>query len=1131
MQFYFTKLLLVVKLTVFFLLMGLLSAHARSVAQTVTYTAKDVPITKVFAVLKQQTGFLFFYSPDDLRDAKPVSVQWSGLSLDQALDKLFAGQPFSYEIQGNTVVVSKVDKPIQHPVPIPPGPIDVYGRITDTTGAPLEGATVTVKGTKLVVSTDYKGEFKLAAAGGTTLVVSYVGYVSREVRVGDRAQYMLNVILHRTDDPLDDIQIVAYGTNTQRYSVGSVGTITAKDIEQQPVTNPLLALEGRVAGLAVTSTGGGPGAAVQLQVRGQNTLATNPVGQFGGTPLPYDQPLFIIDGVPFAPQNQNINKLPSVGGSSGYNNPYGGMSPFNSINPMDIESITVLKDADATSIYGSQGANGVVLITTKKGKAGKTALSVNINTGPNRIANTMPMMNTRQYLGVRREAIHQDGLDAQLTPANAARYPDLLVFDTTRDVDWSHQFLGGTSNNTDAHFTVSGGSTDNTFILSAGYTRSTYNFPGNFSDTRYSLHSGFHHSSLDHRLSIDFGMDYSYDDNRSATSAYAISALALPPDLPNLLDNAGNLVWYYKNINLLSYQKFQYLKEPSLLQPSNLTSSLQLNYTLLPGLSIGGTFGFSRYNVQENAQTPRSALEPGWYGVPSATFVANNFQTLNIEPQVHYHKVLGKGILTALVGGTYKKNTNYETNLMGTGYANDALLGSITGATNVTASDASSLYKYAAVFGQLSYRYDNKYLLNLTGRGDGSSNFGPGHQIGQFGSAGAGWIFSEEKFFKGNIPLFTYGKLFANYGTTGSDQTTPYSYQSNWAPVSYASPFQGFQPYMPLNLYNPNYGWGRQGELNLGLDLGMVHDRVLVNFSLYSKRTSNQLIAYSLPSQAGFPSVVENFNATVSNRGGEATITSRNILGKHFSWTTTFNISTNRNKLLAFPGLANSSYATEYVVGRSTTLVSGFKYLGVNDTTGLFQFRTAKGVPTYSPSSNLPSKGGDWQPLADLAPKFFGGLGNTFTYKRFSLMVFFQFSKGTNYNYQYGVYSQISPGGTNNLPELTYGKFWQKPGDKAPFEVLTTGQNYNAYLAADDFIYSSAAFSDDSYIRLKTLSFSYSLSPSWLKHIKMQGCNLFLNVQNLFTITDYKFGDPELPGRLYAIPTQRIVAGGLSFNF
>ena len=146
-------------------------------------------------------------------------------------------------------------------------------------------------------------------------------------------------------------------------------------------------------------------------------------------------------------------------------------------------------------------------------------------------------------------------------------------------------------------------------------------------------------------------------------------------------------------------------------------------------------------------------------------------------------------------------------------------------------------------------------------------------------------------------------------------------------------------------------------------------------------------------------------------------------------------------------------------------------------------------------------------------------------------MVFFQFSKGTNYNYQYGVYSQISPGGTNNLPELTYGKFWQKPGDKAPFEVLTTGQNYNAYLAADDFIYSSAAFSDDSYIRLKTLSFSYSLSPSWLKHIKMQGCNLFLNVQNLFTITDYKFGDPELPGRLYAIPTQRIVAGGLSFNF
>jgi TonB-linked SusC/RagA family outer membrane protein len=876
-------------------------------------------------------------------------------------------------------------------------------------------------------------------------------------------------------------------------------------------------------------------------VRGQNTLISNLGNNTAGQSLnhlisspqmPYDQPLFIVDGVPFAPGNQNIGVINALGGWNGVV-PNAGFSSLGGINPSDIESITVLKDADATSIYGSQGANGVIVITTKKGKPGKTDLNIKVNTGPNRTTAPIKLMNTTQYLAMRREAAVNDGVNPYST-AQSVNFPDLQVFDTTQNTDWFHHFFGGTAYNTDAHASLTGGTNNSSFILSGGYTRTNYNYPGSFADNRATLHSGFHYNSLDRRLTVDFGTDYSYDQDASPTApAGGGSVMLLPPDLPNPIDPHGNLVWSYKGVSLLNQtQEFSYLKQPSGIQTYGLNGSLRVAYQAARGLTLSTNLGYNRVNTKQQAQYPLIS-EPLTAVTGSATFANTDYQNYNIEPQADYKANIGNGLLSALIGGTFKSNTSAGTTLTGSGYPNDALLGSIDAASSITAYDAYNIYKYIGFFGRLNYVYDREYILSFTGRRDGSSNFGPGRQFGSFGSVGAGWIFSEERAFQQLLPVVSYAKLSANYGTNGSDGVAPYSFQDYWKLQVAVPPFQGTRGYMPNNLYNPNYSWSTKKSLNLGLDLGFFHDRLLTNVTVYRNRTSDQLVNYFLPSQTGFLNVVENLNATMQDQGLEATVTSVNIKGKKFQWHTTFNISLNRNKLVAFPALATSSYASIYTIGKSTSQVLGFKYKGINDTTGIFQFATSKGGVTSTPNYQTASQGGDLQPIVDLQPRFAGGLGNTFAYGGFSLTAFFRFTKQKGLNYLYGLYSSTVPGGEYNLPALATNH-WRAPGDHATMERLTTGSSLlgsQAYRAATYFNASSGAYSDASYIRLQTLALAYNVPAKYVKKAGMKDASIYVNAQNLLTITSYKVGDPQTPGSVYGIPLQRIVSGGISLDF
>jgi len=1089
-------------------------------AQTVTLSEKKVALDQVFQKITRQTGYNFIYNVQMVRKATPVTINVTNEPLARVLDLCLFGQHFSYKIDQKTIIISRKEEGsnLQKRAA---DTLNIRGRVVDPAKRPLPGATLTINhnNAQTVIVTNENGIFDVGLIARNAIIkVSYIGYLPKLITpqsdLGD-------IVLTEKNSQLDETVVIGYGSESKRFSVGSTATLSAKDIENQPISNPLAALEGQVPGLTVTQSSGVPGASLALQIRGQNSLQSN-LNNF----KPYDQPLFIIDGVPFAPQNANSNILTNMNTKFTYTGGLdmsSGLSPFNSLNPRDIETISVLKDADATSIYGTQGANGVIIITTKKGKAGETKLNANFYTGYNSATKHVSFLNTQQYLQLRTEAFKIDGNTPQTYNA-----PDLLTFDKKKYTDWEKTIFGSTSRQTDAHLSLSGGSDRMTYLVSGGYTNSTYNFPGNFADNRFTLLTKFHTSSSNNKFTADFTNSYSYDKNNAGPFG-GNGRVVNSPNLPDLLDKDGNLVWNYKGVSLGQYQLYSYLKQTALFEAFNLNSDMQLSYKFVPDFKFTTNIGYSRFSASERGTDPLSAQNP-LYAVGSASFSNNTPQTLVIEPQFDYSLTSGKGVFTATLGGSFKRNSSRSNTEYGTDYSSDALLNSIGAAGSVYATDTYSIYKYTAAFLRLNYIYDSKYIVNLTGRREASSVFGPNHQFGSFGSAGLGWIFTEEAGFHDAMPFLSFGKLSANYGTSGSDGIAPYQYQAFWAPsTSGGNSFQGIKPVFPLNVYNPDYTWANKKALNIGLNLGLFNNRLLLNADVYQNRESNQLTTAILPTQTGFSSVLENLPATVQNRGLEISLSSTNVKSGHFSWTSSFNFSMNRNKLLAFQDLEKSPYYLLYTIGAPTTQITGFKYKGVNTQSGLFEYYDRNGQATSAPIADAPSKGGDYFPIADTEPRFSGGIGNSLSYNNFNLSFFFNFSKQKATNYLYTIYGSYAPGsGVYNVPTAALD-YWKQPGDKTSLQKLTTGFG-DAFTASTAFPTSSGAYSDDTYLRLKTVALSYTLPSNWLKKLNIANCQVYLNAQNLLTITNWKVGDPEQFGNYTSFPLQRTIVFGLNFN-
>jgi len=1102
------------KLTLILLIAFVLHAGARGTAQTVTLSVKNMPLEKICKEIERQTGYYFVYAKDLNKETHLVSVKLNGVSMDEALRQVFQGLPFRYQVIDKVIVVNTMTTSNPHArISTDPGDqmIKVQGVVLTEQGQPLAEASVTIKANGKGTITNAKGEFSLPAIpANTELLITHIGYSSKSVL--PREGKFLEVQLSIAASELDANVVKGYYSTSNRLNTGNVVTVKGEDIAKQPVTDPILALEGRVPGLSISQTSGVPGSYSTIQLRGQNSIRDV------NKPVTVNDPLYIVDGVPFSSQSLTD---PLFGGgvfqAPTYNNGTGqGISPFNGLNPADIESIEILKDADATAIYGSRGANGVILINTKKGKVGQTKMDINVYTGVGKVARKLDLMNTQQYLQMRHEAYRNDNLSLVTLPAY-----DLNGFwDTTRYTDWQKVLIDNPAPFTNAQANISGGNVNTQYLIGGGYSRQGVLFPGNYSDEKASLHINISNSSPDQRFHTQLYVNY-INDNNNEPIQNLVTSITLAPNAPALYDANGNLNWQPKNGSATWANPLAYTNAHAKANFVNLIGNLVMRYQVFSGFNLQSSFGYA------NSQLNGKVLQPSSYFPPpndipgnrSSSFSSASNTTWIIEPQANYLRQIAKGRLEVLVGCTFQDNTQNSQSLGTANYSSDALISNPMAAGLVFLGGYSyAQYRYNAVFGRINYSWQDKYLINITARRDGSSRFGAGKQFGNFGAVGAAWIFSKEMFIQNNFPLLSFGKFRASYGITGNDQIGDYRYLSTYS--ADGKSYQNLPGLYPLIIANPYFGWERVKKLEGGVELGFLKDRIIFAMSWYRNRTDNQLVFYPLPLVTGFGGIQGNLPALIQNTGLEFTVQTINLRSKNFNWNSSVNLSIPRNKLLAYPDIQNSPYKYNYVVGQPLSIRYLFHYTGVDPQTGTYQVLTKSGnAKPFLPEDYVPSK--------PITQSYYGGVQNTLTYKGFQLEFLIQFVKQLGYNYLGGGID--IPGKFNvNQPTFVLSNRWQKRGDIATVQRYTNGFD-PARAAYDNVRLSDNIISDASFVRLKTLACSYQLPTEWLKKAQLKYTRVYIQCQNLLTITNYLGLDPETG--FFSLPPVRMITAGIQVNF
>ena len=960
------------------------------------------------------------------------------------------------------------------------------GVVKTADGTPIEGVTVWQQNTDNGTQTNSLGFYSLEIPSGSYLVFEYIGFQTQTVRVTNK---VLNVTLVADDNTLEELVINAgYYSVKDKERTGSISKITSKEIGQQPVANPLAAMQGRMAGVNITQSSGTPGGGFDIQIRGRNSLRTEG-----------NAPLYIVDGVPYASQSVSDHTLSSGVLAAG------NVSPLNSINPNDIESIEVLKDADATAIYGSRGANGVVLITTKKGNKESTQFSVSLNTMVSNASRFMKLMNTEQYLQMRRSAYANDGITEY--PANA--YDVNGKWDQNRYTDWQKKFIGNTAVSQNSRFSVGGGSANTQYLFSAGYRKDETVYGGDFGYDRKNVMLQINHSSSNGRFSFSSNINGGFQNNRLMSTDLGRD-MFMAPNAPSLYMADGTLNWEDNTFeNPIAKLNSKYSS-----QIADWIGNASFDYKITPVIKASLSTGFTRGNSKEKRTRPSSMYNPAYGVTPEFSMVSTSDASRNgwiIEPKISGDLDVGNNKLSFIVGSTFEERRNELLSLEADNFTSNYFIDNLSAAVNQRIiRDSETLYRYMAFYGRLNYTLNSKYILNLTGRRDGSSRFGANNRFANFGAVGGAWLFSREKALE-EISWLSFGKLRGSYGIAGSDLIGDYQYLQAYAVDN--SKYDDIPGVRPLKLYNPDFSWEQNRKMEMALELEFFNGTVAPSVSWYRNRSSNQLVGIPLPGTAGFNTLTGNLDAEVENTGWEFTLRTTNINSETFSWTTNFNISIPRNRLVAFPNLEQSAYAMQYVVGKSVYNKKLYHFEGVDPQTGIYRFTDVNNDGVLNDE--------DRTALVDTAVRSFGGFQNTFRYKNWSFDFLWQFVVQKGYNALYGL---PVTGIMHNMPvELT--DTWTPDNTDAQYQRTTTG-NMEVLQAYQRYKLSNAMISDASFLRLKNVSLQYRLPNTFLKGVT---ADIYLQAQNLITITRYFGNDPETLSTF--VPTLRTVSFGFNMNF
>lgn len=1075
----------------------------------ITFSVTDVSLETALHRLQAVSGVKIFFSIEHIERSSPQTITLSvkDESLRKVLSALLGPRNIRYRVDEKNVaiIILKPDSSQGNETPgtSPPASSSpaahsrafVTGNVVDaSTRQSMPGVNVLVKGTTNGTTTNEAGNYTLEveASGIETIIFSFIGYTTFETPVNNRS--VIDVLLQPEVKGLNEVVVNAgYYNVSDRERTGNISRVGAADIQQQPVSNPLATLQARVPGLEITQQTGVPGGNFKVRIRGTNSIANG------------NDPLYIIDGVPYMSAAMSFSE--TAGGILGTAVSGQGYSPLNSINPADIESIEVLKDADATAIYGSRGSNGVILITTKKGQAGKTKVDVNLYTGAAKVANRVTLLNRTQYLQMRREAFANDNLTPVGTSAR-----DLLVWDTTRTTNWQQKLIGGTAHTTDARLAISGGDTHTQFLIGGGYHRETAVFPGSNSDQRIAAMVSLNNVSPDKKLRTSVSVNYAVNDTDLIKQDLTGRALTLPAVAPALYTESGELSW--TNWSQTYENPLAFLNRKYRATTTNFIANTVIGYKILPALEAKINLGYTSTRSEAVSMTPVSSLDPAIRpaSLNQSAFSESDFKNWIVEPQLNWQPKIGKGRFDLLAGTSFLDQTTEGLAQSASGFTSEALMRNIAAApTRSLGTNYYSKYRYHAVFGRINYTLNDRYIINLTARRDGSSRFGPGKQFANFGAVGLAWLFSEEGFIKNNLPFLSFGKVRSSYGITGNDQLGDYQYLDTYATSS--GMYQGQVGLSPVRLSNPAFAWETNHKLEAGLELGFFNSRLLSAISFYRNRSSNQLVGYPLPPTTGFTSIQGNFPATVQNTGVELELMSKNISSETFTWTTSLNLTIPRNKLVAFPGLAASpAYAQTYVVGEPLSIRKLYKYTGVNTQSGIHTVEDVNADGNYNVE--------DRQTVGFTGRKFYGGLLNSMTVYGITVDAVVEVVKQEAYDFS--VFYDVAPGGFGNQPVAVMHR-WQNPGDQTSVQRFTTSvyqAEYSRRRSSDNTAI------DASFIRLKNLSVSCALPAKWVGRVNVSQASIFLRGQNLLTFTRYKGLDPEtLTNNL---PPLRILAAGFT---
>ncbi len=937
----------------------------------------------------------------------------------------------------------------------------VTGRVTDEGGTPLEGVSVSVKNTANSTSTNAEGHYSVGAKQGNVLVFGYVGYGTQEMEVGDNLT--LDIKLVPKQEALDEVVVVGYGTLKRRDVTGAIASVSGQKMSEYVVPNPIQGLQGRAAGVMVTTNTGAPNGDFTVRIRGSNSIR-------GG-----NDPLYIIDGMPSSPS---------------------------SINSLDIESVEILKDASATAIYGSRAANGVVLITTKRGKSGAASIAYDVNYGIQSQIKKLDMMNATEWATFYNEQ--------QLNDVGKTYFTDEQIAAMGIGLDWqSLVFQDAPIQN--HNLMVMGGTEKARVLVSASAMTRDGIIPNSKYD-KYNLRSNIDYNFND-RFDLQLNMVYTRTGRSDQNSgggnrggSLIGGTLASPPSLQPYNEDGSyrNLQLAYPFMSNALLNPFNILNETSSKTNANLGNiNLALGYELIKGLSLRTSLGIENNDYQTDYYRTSKYL----YGSSNASITNQHDMTIVNENILNYHTEINDHELDAVGGFTYQQYIGKSSSMSGSDFISDApQTGQISGAS-IFGIPSSGYTKWVLMsyLGRINYSFKGKYVATVSARADGSSRYSKGDKWGFFPSAALAWRISQEQFLS-DVDWLSELKLRAGYGRTGSTAISPYATLNMLSQGK--TPINGDMGtfYAPSTTLPANLRWETTDQVNIGLDIGLLTNRLRITADYYDKITKDLLNAVILPPSSGYGNTIRNIGK-MGNKGIEVMVEGDVISKEQLRWTLSGNISTNRNKVISLYGgddvygsNVNLSYINDFIhlirEGEPMGVFFTYKENGYTDD-GNLQYVDRDDNGTLSVADKVIT--------GNPYPDFTYGINSDLSYKGFDFSFFFQGSQGNDL-FNVGETANLDQGMGLNLRREVLYSHW-KPDNSPEVNAAAKYPRVSRSIAVQ---YSDRFIEDASYLRLKNISLGYNLP---LRQWGVQWCNqlkVYVSAQNIWTITKYTGMDPEV---------------------